>query len=97
MLLFRIFLSFLMYGGTDVRVDEISQRRFNQEIGASESEQQVNCSRLRPTLLLLPPPSILVGYESLLHVEISFLSHSVQENSDTNWILVSGNFMHILT
>lgn len=50
-------------GDSDVRVDEISQRRFNQEIGASESEQQVNCSRVRPTLLLLPAPSILVGYQ----------------------------------
>lgn len=47
----------------DVRVDEISQRRLNQDIGASESEQQMNYSRLRPTLLLLPAPSILVGYQ----------------------------------
>ncbi|PIA29244.1 hypothetical protein AQUCO_06100036v1 [Aquilegia coerulea] len=46
-----------------VRVDETTQRRLNQEIGSSESDQQLNSSRLRPTLLLLPMPAILVGYQ----------------------------------
>ncbi|XWS58898.1 hypothetical protein CRYUN_Cryun08bG0074200 [Craigia yunnanensis] len=44
------------------KVDETSQRRLNQEISGSESEQQ-QCSRLRPTLFVLPSPSILVGYQ----------------------------------
>ncbi|KAF9624405.1 hypothetical protein IFM89_011330 [Coptis chinensis] len=46
-----------------LRVDETSQRRLNREIGGPESEQQMSCSRLRPTLLVLPMPSILVGYQ----------------------------------
>ncbi|XP_059630499.1 mediator of RNA polymerase II transcription subunit 13 isoform X2 [Cornus florida] len=44
------------------RVDEISQRRSNQEICMSESEQQLS-TRLRPTLFVLPLPAILVGYQ----------------------------------
>ena len=43
------------------KVDETSQMRLNQEIAGSESEQQ-QCSRLRPTLFVLPSPAILVGY-----------------------------------
>ncbi|KAL5731464.1 hypothetical protein ACHQM5_004188 [Ranunculus cassubicifolius] len=31
--------------------------------GIRESEQQINSSRLRPTLLVLPMPAILVGYQ----------------------------------
>lgn len=42
------------------KVDETSQRRLNHEISGSESEQQ-QCSRLRPTLFVLPSPAILVG------------------------------------
>ncbi|OVA06369.1 Mediator complex [Macleaya cordata] len=45
------------------RVDEASQRRLNQEICNSESEQQMSSSRLRPTLVVLPLPAILVGYQ----------------------------------
>ncbi|XWS57231.1 hypothetical protein CRYUN_Cryun09bG0156200 [Craigia yunnanensis] len=44
------------------KVDETSQRRLNQEISGSESEQQ-QCSRLRPILFVLPSPAILVGYQ----------------------------------
>ncbi|KAG2675251.1 hypothetical protein I3760_13G175200 [Carya illinoinensis] len=44
------------------KVDETCQRRSNQEICASESEQQQS-TRLRPTLLVLPLPAILVGYQ----------------------------------
>ncbi|XP_022742106.1 mediator of RNA polymerase II transcription subunit 13 isoform X2 [Durio zibethinus] len=54
-------------GGSSVlkdggKVDETSQRRLNQETSGSESEQQ-QCSRLRPTLFVLPSPAILVGYQ----------------------------------
>lgn len=45
------------------RMDESGQRRSNLDICNSESEQQVSHSRLRPTLLVLPLPSILVGYQ----------------------------------
>lgn len=48
-------------GGT--KMDETSQRRLNQDIGNAESEQQ-SCTRLRPTLYVLPSPAILVGYAS---------------------------------
>ncbi|XP_010257656.1 PREDICTED: mediator of RNA polymerase II transcription subunit 13 [Nelumbo nucifera] len=41
-----------------VRVDENFQRRSNQEICGSESDQ-----RLRPTPTVLPLPAILVGYQ----------------------------------
>ncbi|EOY08936.1 RNA polymerase II transcription mediators isoform 1 [Theobroma cacao] len=44
------------------KVEETSQRRLNQEISGSESEQQ-QCTRLRPTLFVLPSPAILVGYQ----------------------------------
>ncbi|XP_050278302.1 mediator of RNA polymerase II transcription subunit 13 isoform X3 [Quercus robur] len=44
------------------KVDESSQRRSNQEICNSDSEQQL-CTRLRPTLFVLPLPAILVGYQ----------------------------------
>ncbi|XP_039014736.1 LOW QUALITY PROTEIN: mediator of RNA polymerase II transcription subunit 13-like [Hibiscus syriacus] len=44
------------------KVDETSQRRLNQETSGSELEQQ-RCSRLRPTLFVLPSPAILVGYQ----------------------------------
>nr|POE66735.1 isoform 2 of mediator of rna polymerase ii transcription subunit 13 [Quercus suber] len=44
------------------KVDETSQRRSNQEICNSDSEQQL-CTRLRPTLFVLPLPAILVGYQ----------------------------------
>ncbi|KAF3953058.1 hypothetical protein CMV_021455 [Castanea mollissima] len=44
------------------KVDETSQRRSNQEICNSDSELQL-CTRLRPTLFVLPLPAILVGYQ----------------------------------
>ncbi|GMI88711.1 Mediator of RNA polymerase II transcription subunit 13, GRAND CENTRAL, MACCHI-BOU 2 [Hibiscus trionum] len=44
------------------KVDDTSQRRLNQETSSSELEQQ-QCSRLRPTLFVLPSPAILVGYQ----------------------------------
>ncbi|KAL2332580.1 hypothetical protein Fmac_013793 [Flemingia macrophylla] len=44
------------------KVDEISQRRSGQDLCITESEQQ-SCSRLKPTLIALPFPSILVGYQ----------------------------------
>ncbi|KAI4317451.1 hypothetical protein L6164_025318 [Bauhinia variegata] len=44
------------------KVDETSQRRYSQDTCSSESELQP-CSRLRPTLIALPFPSILVGYQ----------------------------------
>ncbi|KAJ0020388.1 hypothetical protein Pint_31438 [Pistacia integerrima] len=47
-------------GGT--KMDETSQRRLNQDIANSESEQQLS-ARLRPTLYVLPSPAILVGYQ----------------------------------
>lgn len=47
------------------RADETSERRSNQDISISESEQQLG-SRLGPTLLVLPFPAILVGYECLI-------------------------------
>lgn len=43
------------------KFDESSQRRLKHDVSGSESEQQI-CSRLRPTLLVLPSPAILVGY-----------------------------------
>jgi mediator of RNA polymerase II transcription subunit 13 len=46
------------------KADETCQRRSNQEIFSSESEQQL-CTRLRPTLFVLPLPAILVGYDTL--------------------------------
>lgn len=46
------------------KVDEASQRRSGQDMGNSESEQQL-CSRLKPTLIAIPFPSILVGYVHL--------------------------------
>ncbi|XP_021891065.1 mediator of RNA polymerase II transcription subunit 13 isoform X1 [Carica papaya] len=52
-------VSNVMDGG---KVDEASQRKLNQEICCSESEQQL-CLRLRPTLFVLPSPAILVGYQ----------------------------------
>jgi len=42
------------------KVDEISQRRPGQDLCSTESEQQT-FSRLKPTLIALPFPSILVG------------------------------------
>lgn len=45
------------------RIDESSQRRINQEIGNSETEQQKSYSCGRPTVAVLPLPSILVGYQ----------------------------------
>ncbi|XP_057963111.1 mediator of RNA polymerase II transcription subunit 13 [Malania oleifera] len=45
-----------------VRADDSCQRRFNQDSCNPELEQQVG-SRLRPTLLVLPLPAILVGYQ----------------------------------
>ncbi|KAL5834084.1 hypothetical protein ACOSQ3_017758 [Xanthoceras sorbifolium] len=44
------------------KLDETFQRRLNQDIGSSESEQQLS-SRLRPTLYALPSPALLVGYQ----------------------------------
>lgn len=44
------------------RADETSERRSNQDTSLSESEQQLG-SRLGPTLLVLPFPAILVGYQ----------------------------------
>ncbi|KAH1152470.1 hypothetical protein GYH30_048545, partial [Glycine max] len=44
------------------KVDETSQRRSGQDLCSTESEQQT-CSRLKPTLIALPFPSILVGYQ----------------------------------
>lgn len=43
------------------RGDEVSERRLNQDPCASESDQQPG-SRLRPTISVVPFPSILVGY-----------------------------------
>ncbi|KAA8530327.1 hypothetical protein F0562_005036 [Nyssa sinensis] len=52
-----------VYSTTDgARMDETGQRRSNQEICTSESDQQLS-SRLRPTLFVLPLPAILVGYQ----------------------------------
>lgn len=45
-----------------IRVDDTCQRRLNQEIYSSDSEQQQG-SRLRPSLFVLPLPAILVGYQ----------------------------------
>ncbi|XP_031737595.1 mediator of RNA polymerase II transcription subunit 13 isoform X2 [Cucumis sativus] len=45
------------------KMDETSQRRSNQEICSSGSDQQLLPLRLRPTVLLLPSPAILVGYQ----------------------------------
>ncbi|KAK7265984.1 hypothetical protein RIF29_18621 [Crotalaria pallida] len=44
------------------KVDDVSQRRSGQDMCSSESEQQPY-SRLKPTLIALPFPSILVGYQ----------------------------------
>lgn len=44
------------------KMDETSQRRPNQEICSSGSDQQLLPSRLRPTVIVLPSPAILVGY-----------------------------------
>ncbi|KAF7836948.1 mediator of RNA polymerase II transcription subunit 13 isoform X1 [Senna tora] len=44
------------------KVDETSQRRSGQDMSNSESEQHPS-SRLKPTLIALPFPSILVGYQ----------------------------------
>ncbi|XP_022860473.1 mediator of RNA polymerase II transcription subunit 13 isoform X3 [Olea europaea var. sylvestris] len=44
------------------RGDEVSERRLNQDPCASESDQQPG-SRLRPTISVVPFPSILVGYQ----------------------------------
>lgn len=46
------------------KVDETSQRRSGQDMCNSESEQHL-CSRLKPTLIAVPFPSILVGYVHL--------------------------------
>ncbi|XP_027336151.1 mediator of RNA polymerase II transcription subunit 13 isoform X2 [Abrus precatorius] len=43
------------------KVDE-TQRRSGQDMCSSDSEQQP-CSRLKPTLIALPFPSLLVGYQ----------------------------------
>lgn len=45
--------------------DETSQRRSGHDLCSTESEQQT-CARLKPTLIALPFPSILVGYVLLL-------------------------------
>ncbi|TYK09965.1 mediator of RNA polymerase II transcription subunit 13 [Cucumis melo var. makuwa] len=45
------------------KMDETSQRRSNQEICSSGSDPQLLPSRLRPTVLVLPSPAILVGYQ----------------------------------
>ncbi|KAL6011623.1 hypothetical protein ACLOJK_002071 [Asimina triloba] len=45
------------------RLDDSSQRRSSQDTSISELEQQPNNSRLKPTLLVLPLPAILVGYQ----------------------------------
>eukprot|EP00268_Persea_americana_P036449 TRINITY_DN35925_c0_g1_i2.p1 TRINITY_DN35925_c0_g1~~TRINITY_DN35925_c0_g1_i2.p1 ORF type:complete len:1243 (-),score=292.63 TRINITY_DN35925_c0_g1_i2:168-3449(-) len=52
--------SFLKDG---TRLDETCQRRSSQEVCNSESEQQINHSRLKPSLLVFPLPAILVGYQ----------------------------------
>ncbi|KAK7331485.1 hypothetical protein VNO77_25710 [Canavalia gladiata] len=44
------------------KVDETSQRRSGQDMSSSDSELQP-CLRLKPTLIALPFPSILVGYQ----------------------------------
>lgn len=44
------------------KMDETGQRRSSLENSGSEAEQQ-NCLRLRPTLFVIPLPSILVGYQ----------------------------------
>ncbi|KAM0934563.1 putative mediator complex subunit Med13, mediator complex, subunit Med13, MID domain of medPIWI [Dioscorea sansibarensis] len=45
------------------RIDDPSQRRSNQEMANSESEPQKTYCNYRPTLSVLPLPSILVGYQ----------------------------------
>lgn len=47
------------------KADEASQRRSGQDIPNSESGQQPS-SRLKPTVIALPFPSILVGYVAFL-------------------------------
>ncbi|WOL08835.1 mediator of RNA polymerase II transcription subunit 13 isoform X1 [Canna indica] len=44
------------------RIDESSQRRLNPEISNSESDQK-GFPRPRPTVMVLPLPAILVGYQ----------------------------------
>ncbi|KAL4343391.1 mediator of RNA polymerase II transcription subunit 13 [Arachis ipaensis] len=44
------------------KVEENSQRRSGQDMCSSESEQQP-CPRLKPTIIALPFPSLLVGYQ----------------------------------
>ncbi|MED6143933.1 hypothetical protein PIB30_010597 [Stylosanthes scabra] len=57
------------------KVEESSQRRSGQDICSSESEQQ-QCPRLKPTLIALPFPSILVGYQDdWLKTSASCLQH----------------------
>ncbi|URE18793.1 Mediator complex subunit 13 C-terminal [Musa troglodytarum] len=45
------------------RIDESSQQRLNQEACNLEAEQQKGFSRFRPTIMVLPLPAILVGYQ----------------------------------
>ncbi|XP_018684609.1 mediator of RNA polymerase II transcription subunit 13 isoform X1 [Musa acuminata AAA Group] len=45
------------------RIDESSQQRLNQETCNLEAEQQKGFSRFRPTIMVLPLPAILVGYQ----------------------------------
>ncbi|KAL5563620.1 hypothetical protein UlMin_033367 [Ulmus minor] len=54
-------------GGTSglkdgTKMDETFQRRSNQETSSSEAEQQIS-TRPRPSLFVIPLPSILVGYQ----------------------------------
>lgn len=55
------------------KMDETSQRRSNQEICSSGSDQQLLPSRLRPTVIVLPSPAILVGYAFDYLIVVSFL------------------------
>ncbi|KAM6555029.1 hypothetical protein CsatB_015791 [Cannabis sativa] len=45
-----------------VKMDETCQRRLNQENSGSEADLSIG-SRLRPTLYIVPLPSILLGYQ----------------------------------
>ncbi|KAK2974453.1 hypothetical protein RJ640_013195 [Escallonia rubra] len=55
-------MSTVFSGSDGGRADEVSERRSSQETCISESEPHVGL-RVRPSLFVLPFPSILVGYQ----------------------------------
>ncbi|KAK3037026.1 hypothetical protein RJ639_031600 [Escallonia herrerae] len=55
-------MSTVFSGSDGGRADEVSERRSSQETCISESEPHVGL-RIRPSLFVLPFPSILVGYQ----------------------------------